>query len=169
MWHLHILLTLSNRCADELHLAPLSAVVQLRPQLHHLDAFDEVTIKNKGLSRGRRDLDGEAGPRPAEPEARAIDMKVKSAESGNTNLAGNNELLKRIQDERWERYSWIDENVSRQENLPSSSFYVYKVLIIRRTKQIRTKNHGINMKNLCSISRWRNHLSWCRRLMPTTT
>ena len=124
-----ILLTLSDRCADELHLAPLSAVVQLRPQLHHLDAFDEVSVKNKALLRARRDLDGEARPRPAEPEARAIDMKVKSAESGNANLAGNNESLKRIQDERWQRYSWIDENVSRQENPPPfSSFHAYRVL-----------------------------------------
>ncbi len=103
-------------------------MVQLQPQLHHLDASDEIAVKNKALARARRDLDGEAVPRPAEPEARAIDMKVKSAQSGNVSLAGNNELLKRIQDEGWETYSWIDENVSRKDYpYPSLSSHACRV------------------------------------------
>ena len=86
---------------DQLHLAPLSAVVQLRPQLHHLDAYDEVTVKSKS-AKSKQD--------EGETEARAIDMKVKSAE-GDTGGQSNNELLKKMQDEKWEKYQWIDENV----------------------------------------------------------
>ncbi|EEP75501.1 sulfite reductase beta subunit [Uncinocarpus reesii 1704] len=94
---------------NELHLAPLSAIVQVRPQLHHLDAFDEVAIKSKASAKGKKDLEDEGGPRSA-PEARAIDVKVKSAEAEQTGGQRNNELLKRMQDEKWEKYTWIDEN-----------------------------------------------------------
>ncbi|KAK2794295.1 hypothetical protein FQN52_008653 [Onygenales sp. PD_12] len=94
---------------NELHLAPLSAVVQLRPQLHHLDAFDEVAVQKKALSKGKREMEEEGGAARAAPEARAIDMKVKSAETEGGTVTGNNELLKKMQDEKWEKYAWIDE------------------------------------------------------------
>ncbi|OJD13867.1 hypothetical protein AJ78_05714 [Emergomyces pasteurianus Ep9510] len=95
---------------NELHLAPLSAVVQLRPQLHHLDAFDEVSVRNKAMAKGKRDLDEEGPSRAVQTEARAIDMKVKSAEAETGNIASNNGLLRRMQEEKWETYAWIDEN-----------------------------------------------------------
>lgn len=100
---------------DEFHLTPLSTVVQLRPQLHHLDAFDEVAVKSKALAKARKDLEDDSG-RAATTEARAIDMKVKSAEAAGAKVVGNHEmLLKMVQDERWEKYSWVDENVSHPE------------------------------------------------------
>lgn len=77
--------------------------MQLRPQLHHLDALDEISLQKKAASKGK----GEDG----ETEARAIDMRVKSAEK-ETGGQSNNELLKKIQEEKWERFNWIDENVS---------------------------------------------------------
>ncbi|KAI5305646.1 hypothetical protein KEM56_003770 [Ascosphaera pollenicola] len=86
---------------NQFHLSPLSGVVQLRPQLHHLDALDEVSLQKKAASKGK----GE----DAETEARAIDMRVKSAEK-ETGGQSNNELLKKIQEEKWERINWIDEN-----------------------------------------------------------
>lgn len=107
---------------DELHLAPLSAVVQLRPQLHHLDAFDEVAIKSKAIAKARKDLDEEAGPRNA-PEARAIDVKVKSAEAEQNRGQRNNDLLKRMQDEKWDKYTWVDENVSLSFSISLSRYY----------------------------------------------
>lgn len=92
--------------------------MQLRPQLHHLDAFDEVAIKSKAIAKARKDLDDEAGPRNV-PEARAIDVKVKSAESEHNGGQRNNDLLKRMQEEKWDKYSWVDENVCF-----SSRFYL---------------------------------------------
>lgn len=109
------------RFLDELHLAPLSAVVQLRPQLHHLDAFDEVSIRNKAMAKGKRDPDEEGAPRAVQTEARAIDMKVKSAEAETGNIASNNGLLRRMQEEKWEKYAWIDENVWKSKH----SYYYY--------------------------------------------
>ncbi|KAI1915495.1 hypothetical protein LOZ39_001107 [Ophidiomyces ophidiicola] len=104
---------------DELHLAPLSAIVQLRPQLHHLDAYDEISAKGKSTTRAKKEEE-DGGPRNA-PEARAIDVKVKSAEAEPTGGQRNNELLKRMQDEKWEKYWWIDENASSPEQ---GSFFI---------------------------------------------
>ncbi|EED13044.1 conserved hypothetical protein [Talaromyces stipitatus ATCC 10500] len=85
-------------------LSPVSALVQLRPQLHHIDASDEASRIR--LMRGRKDLDEDGGP--VQAEARAVDVKVKSAEAGETTPAGNIELLKKIQDDKWETYEWFD-------------------------------------------------------------
>jgi hypothetical protein len=64
--------------------------------------------KAKGF-RAKKDDD----ERPAaETEARAIDIKVKAAEDGEaaTN-AGNLDLLKQMQEEKWKSYEWIDAEV----------------------------------------------------------
>ncbi|KAL2011139.1 hypothetical protein VTN00DRAFT_3857 [Thermoascus crustaceus] len=92
---------------NNLHLSPVSAVVQLRPQLHHLDASEEVMTKGRA-GKAKKDLDEDAAPRAAETEARAIDVKIKSAEGGEALVPGNLELLKKMQDERWETYDWVD-------------------------------------------------------------
>ncbi|KAF9889550.1 hypothetical protein FE257_007260 [Aspergillus nanangensis] len=86
-----------------LHLSPVSAVVQLHPQLHHLDAMDEMPKTGRG--KGRKDEDD---GRP-EPEARTIDVKIKAAEDGEAAMvAGNLDLLKKMQEEKWGKYEWVD-------------------------------------------------------------
>ncbi|KAL4806281.1 Sin-like protein conserved region-domain-containing protein [Aspergillus unguis] len=87
---------------DKLHLSPVTAVVQLHPQLHHLDAMDEMP---KGQARkGKKEGEEE---RP-EAEARAIDVKVKGAEDREVMAPGNLDLLKKMQDEQWKAYDWVD-------------------------------------------------------------
>ncbi|CAL5873388.1 uncharacterized protein PFLUO_LOCUS7667 [Penicillium psychrofluorescens] len=86
-----------------LHLSPVSAVVQLHPQLHHQDAMEEIP-KGRGTKTKKDDDE-----RPAESEARTIDVKIKAAEDGEqTMLATNLDLLKKMQDEKWKSYEWID-------------------------------------------------------------
>ncbi|OJJ04326.1 hypothetical protein ASPVEDRAFT_43794 [Aspergillus versicolor CBS 583.65] len=87
---------------DKLHLSPVTAVVQLHPQLHHLDAMDEMPKGRSG--KGRKEGEEE---RP-EAEARAVDVKVKGAEDRDVMVPGNLDLLKRMQDERWKGYDWVD-------------------------------------------------------------
>lgn len=68
--------------------------------------MDELP-KGKG-SRAKKDDED----RPAESEARAIDIKVKAAEDGEAAVnAGNLDLLKQMQDEKWKTYDWIDAEV----------------------------------------------------------
>lgn len=93
---------------ENLHLSPVSAVVQLHPQLHHLDAMDEMP-KGRGLKNKKDDDE-----RPNDAEARAIDVKIKGAEDGGAMLVGNLDLLKRMQEEKWKTFEWIDAEVSYQ-------------------------------------------------------
>ncbi|KAB8074797.1 DNA-directed RNA polymerase III subunit Rpc5 [Aspergillus leporis] len=87
---------------NNLHLSPVSAVVQVHPQLHHLDALDEIPAKGKGK---RKDEEEGGGGN----EARAIDVKVKGAEDGEAGImASNIDLLKKMQEEKWGAYDWID-------------------------------------------------------------
>ncbi|RAH49768.1 uncharacterized protein BO95DRAFT_511178 [Aspergillus brunneoviolaceus CBS 621.78] len=94
---------------ENLHLSPVTAVVQLHPQLHHLDALDEIPAKGKGKGRGKDGEEERAGP-AGESEARAIDVKIKAAgEDGEAaTVAGNLDLLKQMQDEKWRDYEWVD-------------------------------------------------------------
>lgn len=59
--------------------------------------------------RGRKDLEEDGAA--VQAEARAVDVKVKSAEAGEAAPAGNIELLKKIQDDKWESYEWFDAEV----------------------------------------------------------
>ncbi|KAJ5098225.1 hypothetical protein N7532_005226, partial [Penicillium argentinense] len=95
----HMLATFKGK---NLHLSPVSAVVQLHPQLHHLDAMDEMP-KGRG-AKGKK----EEEERPAESEARAIDVKIKGAEERGAMLVGNLDLLKKMQEEKWKKYDWVD-------------------------------------------------------------
>lgn len=92
--------------SENLHLSPVSAVVQLHPQLHHLDALDDIPKARGG--KARKDADEE---RSAETEARAIDVKIKAAEDGESLIPSNLELLKKVQEEKWQTYDWIDAEV----------------------------------------------------------
>lgn len=89
-------------------LSPVTSVVQLRPQLHHLDALDDAP-----RARGGRKKD-EGEDKPAESEARAVDVKIKAAASEDSEaalLAGNLELLKKMQEEKWASFDWVDAEV----------------------------------------------------------
>lgn len=107
----------------------MSAVVQLHPQLHHLDALDEVPTKGRGKAR----KEGEE-ERAAENEARTIDVKIKAAgEDGEVAMvAGNLELLKKMQDEKWNAYEWVDAEVC----LPTLS------VVLCDANYPRPRNHG---------------------------
>jgi hypothetical protein len=58
----------------------------------------------KGRKEGEEDR--------AEPEARAVDVKVKGAEDREVMMPGNLDLLKKMQDEQWKTYDWVDAEVS---------------------------------------------------------
>lgn len=102
---------LANDLTDNLFLSPVSSVVQLRPQLHHLDALDDIPKSTRGGGK-RKDDAGE--DRPAESEARAVDVKIKAAASEDKEaalVAGNLELLKKMQEEKWAEFDWVDAEV----------------------------------------------------------
>lgn len=85
-------------------------MVQLRPQFNHLDALSDL---DKPALNPR--LTGGAENSIDEPQARAVNMTVKSTEAEETDLYGDMgetaKLLKAMREEPWQRLSWIDSEV----------------------------------------------------------
>ncbi|KAF3060965.1 hypothetical protein GL218_03337 [Daldinia childiae] len=108
---------------DQLHLTPVSSLIHLRPQLHHLDAYTE----QERLSRPR---EGMAAPGPAAGTgkesgatgsgtqggagaAKAIHMSIKSAggtENGELVVDTMIERLRKVQMEPWSKLKYEDED-----------------------------------------------------------
>lgn len=98
---------------NQLHLSQLDHMVQLRTQLPHLDAGDENVRSSAARAKANHPNTAPAADRP---EPRAVDMKVKSAAdpsdfSSDLHASGTRtaDLLRRMQEEKWEPYEWVDE------------------------------------------------------------
>ena len=100
--------------ADGLHLSKLDAVAQLRPQLHHVDAQDEIDRKRTSLANavGNQKPKANLESGPPKIETKAIDIKVKNAndDSRDRGINANAKLLRDIQAEQWHPHEWIDED-----------------------------------------------------------
>lgn len=126
----------------ELHLSHLDALIQIRPQLHHLDAVDELersqALANAVNAKKINSLDTEplvrmnveeaAVQRPIAPpimESKAVDIKYKGSDDNNdTSLKDNAKALREIQAEPWQNYNWIDQSDHRSRELFSSQMHL---------------------------------------------
>ena len=97
-----------------LHLSRLDALAQMRPQLHHVDAQDEIDTKRTSLANVPGNPKAKAGTEdaPAKIETKAIDIKVKNAnEDGrDRGINANAKFLRDIQAEQWQPHKWVDES-----------------------------------------------------------
>ncbi|KAI9827201.1 MAG: hypothetical protein M1832_005338 [Thelocarpon impressellum] len=88
---------------NQLHLSRVDSIVQLRPQFHHVDA---VVEQERSSAKGQREL---ANP-PRPQEARAVQMAVKSVDGEDFDMTQTMKTLKEIQEEKWRRMDYADEN-----------------------------------------------------------
>jgi hypothetical protein len=129
---------------SQLHLSHLDALVQVRPQLHHLDAADElerariIASATNSKKTSSNVFDTEPLPRmnggnaeiecqitPNIIESKAVEIKFKGADDGNdTSLKDNAKALREIQAEPWQRYNWIDQDDHRSSDLFSSQMHL---------------------------------------------
>ena len=123
---------------SELHLSHLDALVQVRPQLHHLDAADELErsravanaasakkpILNMELMNGGN-ADMQRPDTPMILESKAVDLKFKGPDDGNdTSLKDNARALRAIEAEAWQRYKWADQSDHLSSELFSSQMHL---------------------------------------------
>lgn len=98
---------------DGLHLSHLDALAQMRPQLHHVDAQDEIDRKRTSLANSAVNSKNKAIAEgaPTKIETKAIDIKVKNAndDGRDRGVNANAKILREIQAEQWQSYNWIDE------------------------------------------------------------
>ena len=94
----------------------MDALVQLRPHFGHLDALNEA---KKIIFRSERVPDMRDNAEQ-EPEARAVNMAVKSTEGSEEDMYGGMKatakLLRNMRDEPWQRLAWVDQDVSYVNN-----------------------------------------------------
>ncbi|KAJ1331872.1 DNA-directed RNA polymerase III subunit RPC5 [Microdochium nivale] len=130
----------------QLHLTPATALINLRPQLHHIDA----TTEQERLSRpregggsgpsgggggqsssgggGGKDSAGGAGgapPGPPPPAARAITMTIKSASGNEVTTETMTDRLRLAQQEPWSKLRYEDDSSARAWDMFSQNL-VYK-------------------------------------------
>ncbi|KAI0483134.1 Sin-like protein conserved region-domain-containing protein [Xylariaceae sp. FL0804] len=112
---------------NQLHLTPAAAVIQLRPQLHHLDAAGEQDRLSRGAAReggpagagappGAAAAGGNQEKQAAPPAARAIHMSIKSAGGAGSDEPATETMtdrLRAVQLEKWARLKYEDEDSDR--------------------------------------------------------
>jgi RPC5 protein len=125
---------------NTMHLSHLDALVQVRPQLPHLDAADELE-RDRGIALARaKGKDGAAAsmgdmPAPppagqsARPESKAIDIKLKSNgpanNSNDLSTNANAKLLRAVQQEPWQTYEWIDEDEAESHEQAEKTLHLF--------------------------------------------
>ena len=97
------------------HLTRLDALVQLAPQLHHLDAADEI---QRAKAFGERRQAGDGSSKPV--ASRAVNMRIKGVDMDpeQDKKDKNDALLIDIQAEPWRKYTWVD-----HDDVESASAY----------------------------------------------
>ncbi|KAK7957138.1 sulfite reductase beta subunit [Apiospora aurea] len=90
---------------DNLHLTPATSEIQLRPQLHHLDADTE----QKQLQQARE----RAGAKEAAPSAaqapKAIQMTISNKAGEETTTETMTDRLRNVQMEGWQKLQYVGE------------------------------------------------------------
>ncbi|EXK31978.1 hypothetical protein FOXG_08405 [Fusarium oxysporum f. sp. lycopersici 4287] len=87
----------------DLHLTPVSSLVHLRPQLHHIDATVQQARQDAATK--------ESAPSTAAGTARAIHMTVKATGDGDTVTTETMaDRLRSVQTEHWRTMHYTDEN-----------------------------------------------------------
>ncbi|KAH7035696.1 Sin-like protein conserved region-domain-containing protein [Microdochium trichocladiopsis] len=126
----------------QLHLTPATALINLRPQLHHIDA----TTEQERLSRPREGggpggpsgagpstssggggagKDSATTPAPPPPAARAITMTIKSASGNEVTTETMTDRLRFAQQEPWSKLKYEDDSSNRAWDMFSQNL-VYK-------------------------------------------
>lgn len=104
---------------QQMHLTHLDSVVQMRPQLHHIDAEDEIKRRlppsgSTAPGRPKTAADGQ----PGKIESKAIEIKLKDNkdDSKDRSLNDNAKMLRDIQTDEWEDYHWVDQDEDDARN-----------------------------------------------------
>ncbi|KAI1438042.1 Sin-like protein conserved region-domain-containing protein [Xylaria sp. CBS 124048] len=100
---------------DQLYLTPATAQIQLRPQLHHVDAMAEQERTSRREGVGAVGAKDGAGATASSAGARAIHMSIKSADSGGGELTTETmaDRLRTVQTEAWSRLQYEDDESAR--------------------------------------------------------
>ncbi|KAI1143206.1 hypothetical protein F5Y05DRAFT_146525 [Hypoxylon sp. FL0543] len=133
---------------DQLHLTPATSLVNLRPQLHHLDAYAEqerLSRPREGPAVGPASGAGAAGkegapagngPQAGTGAAKAIHMSIKSAGSGDAEVTVDTmeRRLRNVQTEQWIKLKYEDEYSDRTWSMFTNSLVYPRAKSVDKSK-----------------------------------
>jgi len=97
---------------QQIHLTHLDALIQMRPQLHHIDAADDLKRRADLAEKSTKPkLNGTTTDPNIKLETRAIELKVRDPtkeDPKDRNLNLNARLLREIQNDTWVKHDWIE-------------------------------------------------------------
>jgi DNA-directed RNA polymerase III subunit RPC5 len=98
--------TATERLVEELHLSPITGVIQMRPQFHHLDAKAQ-------LAKARQARDRAANEPARATESRIVQQSARTAaDDEELNIAKTSAFLTNASEESWIPLDYHDEDVS---------------------------------------------------------
>ncbi|KAI5926636.1 Sin-like protein conserved region-domain-containing protein [Camillea tinctor] len=127
---------------NQLHLTPASALIHLRPQLHHIDAIAEqgrLARPHEGAAAAGPAPTGKDGAAaPSGQAARAIHMSIKSAGTGNGEITTETmtDRLRSVQMEPWRKLKYEDDESPKAWNIFTDN------LVYRKVRQENAKDKG---------------------------
>lgn len=134
---------------NSLHLSHLDAVVQMRPQLHHIDAEDENSQRRLQMNGapGAKKPGLEVAPKM---ESKAIEIKLKDNKEDprDRSLNASSKLLRDIQMDSWQQHEWIDQDDSAAQDRAAEYLYA----------QDHISDH-VQLKSALSNSDWLDRMS----------
>ncbi|CAI4210929.1 unnamed protein product [Parascedosporium putredinis] len=125
----------------DLHLTPASAFVNLQPQLHHVDANNQLERATPSGPGGVKDPGSNpSGPSASTgPAARAIHMTIKTAGNGDSVVTETMaDRLRAVQSEPWRKLRFVDENELEAWDAFTQTFVRSARLKSRRATQTRS-------------------------------
>lgn len=112
---------------ENLHLTPVSSLVHLRPQPHHIDAtthLERQSSAREGAASGSGAGAG-AGGSSAAGGAKAIHMTIKTAADGETVTTETMaDRLRSVQSEPWRRMQFTDEDAASAWDVYNESLFL---------------------------------------------
>lgn len=110
---------------NAIHLSHLDAVVQMRPQLHHIDAEDENNARRLQMSGGLAGAKKAGLEITPKMESKAIEIKLKDNKEDprDRSLNANTKLLRDIQVDPWKKHGWVDQDDSLSKLQADSLLY----------------------------------------------
>ena len=94
---------------EHLHLTPVSNLIHLRPQLHHIDAATQQERQSSAAAAAAANKDGAPATTSS---ARAIHMTIKTTSDGADGVSTETmaDRLRAVQTEPWRKMRYTDEN-----------------------------------------------------------
>ncbi|KAK8091165.1 hypothetical protein PG994_000670 [Apiospora phragmitis] len=94
---------------DNLHLTPATSEIQLRPQLHHLDADTEQKQLQQARERAGAAKEAASHPSAAAQAPKAIQMTIKNTSGEETSTETMTDRLRNVQMEGWQKLKYVGE------------------------------------------------------------